>query len=457
MCDKEQYSHLPREVNHNTNSNMTRSTSNDDAHHCFPTMPSRAGTQATQQTEHTRHGRRHHHHHHHRRPHAFPPKEYIDLTRTDISFLAPILLPKAPEETRSEYEKKTKKLIAELPAHLHCKHPLLSSFCSLHGKISPGPVISLFNSLRAEIEDEVPETWGLLVERKQLEPMKRGLVETVQNLAVLWMGKKVFAERFGKDPPLSLTNMKASGCAACTLVLMAADFQTQVAMASLFIGRVDAKIWTSSKRVTWFLEWTAARMPESMREDSKKLIWEVGKKFRLTRIGSEDAKSKKRKSRLDQEEEDELGPGTATYPFSLEPEKRGKRGKGPRKMLNTTAQDDVDAQEREAQAAFAQLVHLRDTTRELSVYSRTMSETEQVDLSITDDIEDIVSMYNHSSGFAFDEGSSHTGTSTFADEHKSRHEPSGTDASRQENQNRPGRLMSMIRRELGSWHSSTSA
>lgn len=353
-------------------------------------------TQASQQTEHS-----HQHHHHHRRyrAHNFPPRVYSDLTRADILLIAPILLPKTAKETQSEYEKRVKKRISELPAHLHCKHPLISSYCSLHSKISPGPITSLFNSLRAEIEDEVPYTWGPLVENQQLEAMKSNLVETVQNLAVLWLGKKAFGERYGKGPPLSLAQLKPSSCAACTLVLMATDFQTQVAMAALFIGRVDARIWHSSKRIAWFLEWTAARMPGSVREDSKKLIWEMGKKFRLNRIGSEYAISnRKKKSRMDQgeeEQEEEFGAGTASYPFSLEPEKRDRReeSKGPRMMINFTAQEDIDAQESHDSSKDFSLVPRGDSSWDVSIYSRTVLSTARSDLSISDDIENIVSLY----------------------------------------------------------------
>ncbi|KAM0713817.1 hypothetical protein Q7P37_010779 [Cladosporium fusiforme] len=404
-------------------------------------MSSRANTQASQNTEHAEHSQHDHRRHNRRhRTQHFPPREYTDLTRTDISLIAPILLPKTAKETRSEYEKRTKKRISELPAHLHCKHPLLSSFCSLHSKISPGPIVSLFNSLREEIEDEIPETWTPLVEKKALEPMKRGMVEMVQNLAVVWLGQKFFAERYGKNPPLSLARSKISGCAACTMVLIAADFQTQVALASLFIGRVDYKVWHSSKRIAFFLEWTAARMPGSVRDDSKKLIWEVGKKFRLTRIGSEDAKSKKKRSRVDQEEEEEneFGPGTASYPFSLEPEQREKR-EGPRRMINSTAQEDIDFQEGYRATQATSLVPRGEPLRESSIYSRTVSGIDQTDLSITDDIEDIIAIYQQG-GFSVDEDEYQQNRNSSVDEEsESQTEQQSPDATGQrEREGRPG-------------------
>jgi hypothetical protein len=278
----------------------------------------------------------------HRRQHTqnFPPQEYTDFTRTDLSLIAPILLPQTVHEKRSAYEKKTKKSIADLPPHLHCKLPLLSSFCGLHSKLSPAPVISLFNTLREEIEDEVPKTWGPLVERQQLTSQKREMVEIVQHLAVLWLGPKVFKARFDREPRRTFMKEKPTKCCACTLVAMAGDFQTQVAMAALFIGRINQNMWESSKRIVWYLEWTSARLPKSRREDAKGLIWDIGKKFRMTRLGAEGSGRSKKQPNLEDEEESELGPGTASYVFSLDRELREEQSKGPRKLIGGQTQDD---------------------------------------------------------------------------------------------------------------------
>lgn len=409
----------------------------------------RAGTQAGQDAGHANHSHRRHRH----RAQNFPPKEYTDFTRTDISLIAPILLPKTEAETRSEYEKRIKKRINELSAHLHCRHSLMSSFCSLHSKLSPRPIISLFNSLRSEIEDEIPDTWGPLVKTKQLESMKRGIVQTAQNLAVLWLGQKAFTERFGDDPPLALSKTKASSCAACTLVMFAADFQTQVALASLFIGRVNPRTWNSSKRIAWFLEWTAARMPESVREDSKKLIWDVGKKFRLTRIGSEDAKSRKKKSRVDQEDDNdgEFGPGTASYPFSLEREKRAEE-KGPRKMIDDVSQEEIEAAESLLMGHNGSFRARCDSNGSESIYSRTMSGTTLPDLSIRDEIEDIISLYEGGGPHARVEDYSEFIGNPFADELESQDVPNHPKEPKQEKEeHKKSRLENMIMKGLRGW------
>ncbi|KAM0711350.1 hypothetical protein Q7P35_002090 [Cladosporium inversicolor] len=278
-------------------------------------------------------------HHHRRQTQRFPPQTYSDLTRTDLSLIAPILLPQTVHESRSAYEKKVKKSIADLPQHLHCKIPLLSSFCNLHSKFSPGPITSLFNSLREEIEDEVPKTWGPLMARQQLSSQKAEMVEIVQHLAVLWLGPKVFQARFEREPRRTFMKEKPSKCCACTLVAMAGDFQTQVAMAGLFIGRINQNMWEGSKRIMWYVEWTIARLPKSRREDAKGLIWEIGKKFRMTRLGAE-GRSNHKKPNLEAEEESELGPGTASYVVSLDRELREERSKGPRKLIGGETRDD---------------------------------------------------------------------------------------------------------------------
>jgi hypothetical protein len=359
----------------------------------------------------------------HRRRHTskFPPQDYTDFTRTDISLIAPLLLPQPVNETRSAYEKRIKKGIAALPPHLHCKLSLLSSFCSLHSKLTPGPIISLFNSLREEIEDDVPKTWGPLVQREQLSSQKREMVEIVQHLAVLWLGPKVFQARFEREPRRTLLKEKPTKCCACTLVAMAGDFQTQVAMAGLFIGRVNQNMWENSKRIVWFLEWTSARLPRSRREDAKSLIWEIGKKFRMTRLGAEGAGRSKKKPNLEAEEESELGPGTASYAFSLDRELREERSRGPRKLIGSEAQKDDDHRRRTAKSyatgddarisTVQQSVYGDDQSNHYygnddqddrrwqqasSFYSRTTSGELPPSISIDDDVMGILSMYDGS-------------------------------------------------------------
>jgi len=357
-------------------------------------------------------------HHHRRRTEHFPPQTYSDLTRTDLSLVAPILLPQTVHETRSAYEKKIKKTIADLPWHLHCKIPLLSSFCSLHSKLSPGPITSLFNSLREEIEDEVPKTWDPLVKRQMLSAQKAEMVEIVQHLAVLWMGPKVFQARFEREPRRAFMKEKPSKCCACTLVAMAGDFQTQVAMAGLFIGRINQNMWEGSKRIQWYLEWTCARLPKRRRDDAQGLIWEIGKKFRMTRLGAEGSGRSKKKPNLEAEEESELGPGTASYVMSLDRELREERSKGPRKLIggeahvddknkglarrhHATEQDDVDLaiqlsleeQERAAQTDDERYPRPYAS----SFYSQDQDGGERApSISIARDIDGIIRMYDES-------------------------------------------------------------
>jgi hypothetical protein len=371
---------------------------------------------STRQPSKSPHGDHRRHHSRHRTS-KFPPQDYTDFTHTDISLIAPLLLPRTVNEVRSAYEKRVKKGISALPPHLQSKLSLLSSFCSMHSKLTPGPIISLFNSLREEIEDDVPKTWGPLVEREQLSSQKREMVEIVQHLAVLWLGPKVFHARFEKEPRRALLKEKPTKCCACTLVAMAGDFQTQVAMAGLFIGRINQKMWESSKRIDWFLEWTSARLPRSRREDAKSLIWEIGKKFRMTRLGAEGAGRSKKKPNLEAEEEGELGPGTASYAFSLDRELREERSRGPRKLIGSEAQKD-DERRRTARSyatgddarisTIQQSIYEDDQDyydyeqedprkpQTSSLYSRTTSGERPPSISIDADVMGILSMYDGS-------------------------------------------------------------
>jgi hypothetical protein len=294
-----------------------------------------------------------------RRTRAFPPVEYSDLTRNDLALLAPILVPQRPEESRSAYEREIKARIAVLPAHLHCKYPLLSPFCHLHSKIAPLPVSSLFKTIREEIEDHLPRVWGPLAKRGQLSSQKEEMLEIVTHLAVLWLGPKLFEARFQRQPRRALVKIKPSKCNACQLVLIGKDFPTLVAMAGLFIGRVKKSVWGSSKRIQFLLEWTASRLSARMREDGSELVWDIGRKFRVTRIGAMAGQKKKKGKRarvdddaedvdagnVEDEDEGEFGPGTASYAFSLDRELREEKSRGPRKLIGSSAFATADGQE----------------------------------------------------------------------------------------------------------------
>jgi hypothetical protein len=80
-------------------------------------------------------------------------------------------------------------------------------------------------------------------------------------------------------------------------------------------------------------------LPKSRREDAKGLIWEIGKKFRMTRLGAE-GRGKYKKPNLEAEEESELGPGTASYVVSLDRELAEERTRGPRKLIGGITRDD---------------------------------------------------------------------------------------------------------------------
>jgi hypothetical protein len=181
----------------------------------------------------------------------------------------------------------------------------------------------------------------------------------VTHLAVLWLGPKLFEARFQRQPRRALVKLKPSKCNACQLVLIGKDFPTLVAMAGLFIGRVKKSVWGSSKRIQFLLEWTASRLAPRMREDGSELVWDIGRKFRVTRIGAMAGQKRKKGKRarvdddaedvdagnVEDEEEGEVGPGTASYAFSLDRELREEKSRGPRKLIGSSAFATADGQE----------------------------------------------------------------------------------------------------------------
>ena len=319
-----------------------------------------------------------------RRTRAFPPVEYSDLTRNDLALLAPILVPLRPQQSRSAHERLIKTRIAELPAHLLCKHPLLSPFCHLHSKIAPQPVSSLFNTIREEIEDHLPRVWGPLAKRGQLSAQKEEMLEIVTHLAVLWLGPTVFKAKFQRDPRRALVGSKPSKCNACQLVLIGKDFPTLVAMAGLFIGRVKKSVWGNSRRIQFLLEWTASRLPPRLRADGCELVWDIGRKFRVTRIGAIAGEKRQggKRARVDADDDDadggnvededegDFGPGTARYAFSLDRELREEKSRGPRKLIGSSAFASADGQKEDYE-------RLRDDRLAVQYYAGWDSEEQQ--------------------------------------------------------------------------------
>lgn len=122
-------------------------------------------------------------------------------------------------------------------------------------------------------------------------------------------------------------------------------------MAGLFIGRVRKGVWGSSKRIQFLLEWTVSRLPASRRQDGSELVWDIGRKFRVTRLGAlagstgQRGDGTRKRARggfggdgeVEDESEGEFGPGTASYAFSLDRELREERSRGPRKLIGSSA------------------------------------------------------------------------------------------------------------------------
>jgi hypothetical protein len=88
------------------------------------------------------------------------------------------------------------------------------------------------------------------------------------------------------------------------------------------------------------------------------LVWDIGRKFRVTRIGAMASQKRRGKrarvdagddedvagGKVEDEDEGEFGPRTASYAFSLDRELREERSRGPRKLIGSSAFAEADGQ-----------------------------------------------------------------------------------------------------------------
>lgn len=211
-------------------------------------------------------------HHHHRTNHHsnFPPREYTDLSKADIDHLAPILAPLPIENTSAAatYHARTRDLIAGLPSHLRARIPKLSTFCKLHDKLSPLPIIDFLDILQKEITPEALEKWhGTEIRGRDLE-----------NANSIWMKPDAFVKTFGRAGTWDFQDHK---CAACKLACLARNPDLVSAIGSIIIAKIDPRNWKKSKRILFFEQWLKAL--EEWRLHSNEPIekmWERGIRLR---------------------------------------------------------------------------------------------------------------------------------------------------------------------------------
>lgn len=222
---------------------------------------------------------------HHTHAQAGPPRSYSDLSHADIDLLTNILshAPRSPAQNHG-YEGITANLISALPSHLKNKMSWLAPACSLHSRINPHPVISMFEAIKHEIDDGLPHSWepiqahGLLTEAQVQSLMK------LQDLSALWLKPDAFESNFRRkqvtQPPY---RYQADKCAACILSHIGGDLDACMALGAFFIGRTSTNIWKKSKRVLWMEAWIRQAVADGSQDAAVRRVWEMGVELRQQR------------------------------------------------------------------------------------------------------------------------------------------------------------------------------
>ncbi|KAK0344363.1 hypothetical protein LTR91_013306 [Friedmanniomyces endolithicus] len=205
--------------------------------------------------------------HQSRRPYSWPPREYDDLTKADIAALAAVLIPPPPPNTSASaaFPHEIRRLIVELPSHLRCRCPCLSTLCAAHKRLNPLPLISLLDSIRRNVEHELHMHWTPLSAEGSITAAQSHLIARLK---------------------LHSWHVNGNTCAACALSQFATDINLLTALGALTLATLSPHNWRKSKRV-YFLEsqiqhlhdWTLG----SNAEPSKQKMFELGSELRRIR------------------------------------------------------------------------------------------------------------------------------------------------------------------------------
>ncbi|KAK1046911.1 hypothetical protein LTR33_015028 [Friedmanniomyces endolithicus] len=205
--------------------------------------------------------------HQSRRPYSWPPREYDDLTKADIAALAAVLIPPPPPNTSASaaFPHEIRRLIVELPSHLRCRCPCLSTLCAAHKRLNPLPLISLLDSIRRNVEHELHMHWTPLSAEGSITAAQSHLIARLK---------------------LHSWHVNGNTCAACALSQFATDINLLTALGALTLATLSPHNWRKRKRV-YFLEsqiqhlhdWTLG----SNAEPSKQKMFELGSELRRIR------------------------------------------------------------------------------------------------------------------------------------------------------------------------------
>ncbi|KAK0253981.1 hypothetical protein LTS09_010999 [Friedmanniomyces endolithicus] len=205
--------------------------------------------------------------HQSRRPYNYPPRQYVDLTKADIAALATVLVPPPPPNSSASaaFPHEIRRLIADLPSHLRCTCPFLSTLCAAHKRLNPLPLISLFDSIRRNIEDVLHMYWTPL--------SAEGSLTTAQNHYITRLS-------------LHAWHVNGDTCAACALSRLATDTNLLLALGALTLASLSPHNWRKSKRLYFFesqLQHLHDRTLGTNAEAAKRKMFELGSELRRIR------------------------------------------------------------------------------------------------------------------------------------------------------------------------------
>ncbi|KAK3725435.1 hypothetical protein LTR37_000405 [Vermiconidia calcicola] len=212
-------------------------------------------------------------HHHHGVKFA---QNYTDLSRQDISSLTKILshAPKRPRSVNgASYQNMVRDLITKLPSHLRNKLPWVSTLCSLHNKMNPLPVVSIFDALKHEIDGSTAEIWIPLRDQGKMNNDQAEMLTVLQDVSSLWLRPTPVNRSEKKRPAYEYCSNR---CAGCMLARIGGDVKAVTALGAFLIGRLDAKIWQRSKRILFVEAWIRNAVPDAEEEDAVISMWQLG-------------------------------------------------------------------------------------------------------------------------------------------------------------------------------------
>ncbi|KAK5132381.1 hypothetical protein LTR08_009152 [Meristemomyces frigidus] len=162
----------------------------------------------------------------------------------------------------------TQQLISDLPFHLRSKTSWLTTLCSQHKKLSPLPIVSLWNAIRRDVEGELAATWS----RDCPTPAQDHFISLLRRHP--WHNQQ-------------------SKCAACGLQQMADDCDVLVALGAITLATLSSRNWKKSKRVLFFQCLMTGRAPPSHADGTVQKMFELGGQFRELYKGARKTDSSK--------------------------------------------------------------------------------------------------------------------------------------------------------------------